>query len=286
MRVVITGGAGRLGQYVCSSVRRRHDVLVADRVAVGSEDGVVIDVLDLDSLRTAFATADAVIHLAGVDYDFHTRADDTIRINTLGTWNVLQASAEVGVRRVIVCSSVAAMGLHEMRDDWKPRQLPISEDHPTSPVEPYSVSKALAETIARSFQDGRQVEVVCLRPCTVVTAGNVAELLEPGSDIFLGEYIAATDCGDAFLAALEVVDPGFGPYLIAADDTLSPRGTLEFLSDSLGELPTVADTERFHRNPRASAFDTTAAQVALNWKPTTTRDQLRANLTVVQPHTL
>jgi nucleoside-diphosphate-sugar epimerase len=280
MRVVVTGGAGRLGRYVCSAVRRRHDVLVADRVSTGAENEVVIDVLDLKSLRAAFATADAVIHLAGVDYDFHTRADDTIRINALGTWNVLQASSEVGIRRVVVCSSVAAMGLHEMREDWHPLQLPITESHPSSPVEPYSVSKALAETIARSFLDGHQLEVVCLRPCTVVTAGNVDELLGPASQIFLGEYIAATDCAEAFLAALNSATPGFGPYLIAADDTLSSRDTLDFLSESLGGLPNTVDHEYFRTARRASAFDTTAARLALNWAPRTTRDELRAALSV------
>jgi nucleoside-diphosphate-sugar epimerase len=268
---------------VCSAVRRHHDVLVADRVTAGSEDEVRIDVLDLDSLRVAFAAADAVIHLAGVDYDFHTRADDTIRINALGTWNVLQASSEAGVRRVVVCSSVAAMGLHEMRDDWKPLQLPITEGHPSSPVEPYSVSKALAETIARSFQDGHQLEVVCLRPCTVVTAGNVDELLGEGGQIFLGEYIAATDCAEAFLAAVDAAAPGFGPYLIAADDTLSTRDTLTFLSESLGVLPKAVEHAYFRKTARASAFDTTAARQALNWTPRTGREELRATLVQATP---
>lgn len=278
MRVVVTGGAGRLGRYVCSAVERRHEVIVADRAAAIRDDRVVIDILDIDSLRTAFAGADAVVHLAGVDYDFHRRAEDTMRTNALGTWNVLQVSAERGVRRVVLCSSVAAMGLHEMRDDWPPRQLPITEEHPISPVEPYSVSKAVVETMARSFADGHLLDVVCLRPCTVVTGGNVEELLDPHAQIFLGEYIAATDCAEAFLAALDAPSPGFGPYLVAADDTLSQRDTLEFLSESLGELPAAVDEERYRADPRASAFDTTAIQRALGWAPRTTRAELHATL--------
>ncbi|MDH6195418.1 UDP-glucose 4-epimerase [Mycobacterium frederiksbergense] len=279
MRVVVTGGAGRLGRYVCSAVMRHHEVIVADRAAPAVCDGrVVIDVLDVESLRRAFAGADAVIHLAGVDYDFHERGEDTMRVNALGTWNVLEVSAQVGVRRVVLCSSVAAMGLHEMREDWKPLRLPITEEHPVSPVEPYSVSKAAAETMARSFVDGNALEVVCLRPCTVVTADNLDELLDPDGQIFLGEYIAATDCGEAFLAALEAAAPGFGPYLVAADDTLSPRNTLEFLSESLGALPGTVDHARYRANPRASAFDTSAVRQALDWSPRTTRAELRTTL--------
>lgn len=278
MRVVVTGGAGRLGRYVCSAVMRRHEVIVADRAATIDDGRIVVDVLDPESLRSAFEGADAVIHLAGVDYDFHTRAEDTIRVNALGTWNVLEASAEAGVRRVVMCSSVAAMGLHEMRDNWKPLFLPISEEHAVSPVEPYSVSKAVAETMARSFVDGNSLDVVCLRPCTVVTADNLETLLDPDSEIFLGEYICATDCGEAFLAALDAASPGFGPYLVAADDTLSPRGTLEFLSESLGELPATVDAERYRADPRASAFDTTAIRQALDWAPRTTRAELRTTL--------
>lgn len=278
MRVVVTGGAGRLGRYVCSAVARRHEVVVADRAAAVPDDRIVIDVLDVESLRRAFAGADVVIHLAGVDYDFHRRGEETLRVNALGTWNVLEISAQVGVRRVVVCSSVAAMGLHEMRDDWKPGRLPIDEEHPISPVEPYSVSKAVVETMARSFVDGHQLEVVCLRPCTVVTAENVDELLDPDGQIFLGEYISAIDCGEAFLAALDAASPGFGPYLVAADDTLSQRNTLEFLSESLGELPANIDHERYRANPRASAFDTTSIRQALNWAPRATRAELRTTL--------
>ncbi|QRY48009.1 NAD(P)-dependent oxidoreductase [Mycolicibacterium boenickei] len=278
MRVVVTGGAGRLGRHVCSAVMRHHEVVVADRPAMVPDGRIAVDVLDVESLRKAFAGADAVIHLAGVDYDFHERGEDTIRVNALGTWNVLEVSAEVGVRRVVICSSVAAMGLHEMRDDWKPRQLPITEEHPVSPVEPYSVSKAVAETMARSFVDGNLLEVVCLRPCTVVTADNLDALLDPDGEIFLGEYISAKDCGEAFLAAVDATSPGFGPYLVAADDTLSPRNTLEFLSESLGELPTTVDHERYRANPRASAFDTAAIRQALDWSPRATRTELRATL--------
>lgn len=276
MRVVITGGAGRLGRYVCAAVRQHHDVIVADRATAVPDGRTVIDVLNPASLRSAFAGAGAVVHLAGVDYDFHVRAVDTLQVNALGTWNVLEASALAGVSRVVVCSSVAAMGLHEMRENWKPQFLPITEEHPVSPVEPYSVSKAAAETMARSFVDGGQLDVVCLRPCTVVTAENVDELLDPDAEIFLGEYISATDCGEAFLAALDALSPGFGPYLVAADDTLSERGTLEFLSETLGALPANVDREHYRTNPRSSGFDTTAIRRALDWSPRTTRAELRS----------
>jgi nucleoside-diphosphate-sugar epimerase len=111
-----------------------------------------------------------------------------------------------------------------------------------------------------------------------VTADNVESLLDPDGQIFLGEYISAADCGEAFLAALDATSPGFGPYLVAADDTLSPRDTLGFLSESLGELPATVDAEFYRANPRASAFDTTAARRQLNWAPRTTRDELRRSL--------
>lgn len=253
-------------------------MIVADRPVAVADDRVTIDVLDIDSLRTAFAGADAVVHLAGVDYDFHRRAEATMRTNALGTWNALQVAAELHVQRFVLCSSVAALGLHEMRSDWAPQELPITDGHPASPVEPYSVSKAVAETMARSFADGNLLDVVCLRPCTVVTADNVDELLDPDAHIFLGEYVAATDCADAFLAALEAPAPGYGPYLVAAHDTLSDQDTLSFLSEALGRLPDTVDAQHYESNPRASAFDIAATRRALDWSPQTTLSTLRDTL--------
>jgi len=278
-RIVVTGGAGRLGVHVVRALTDRHEVVSAD-LAPGA-GGLTLDVLDIDPLRKAFAGADVVVHLAGIDYDYRTAPDRTIHVNALGTWNVLQAAAEAGVRRVVLCSSVAALGLHEMRPRWKPQSLPVTDRHEVRPVDSYSVSKATLELLGRSFVDGDALEVVCLRPCTVVFDSNLAELLAPGADTFLGEYVTAEDAAAAFVGAVERPSPGFGPFLLCADDTLFEDETLPHLTAVLGELPADVDDALYDHNPRAGVFSNAGAREALGWAPTSTLIALRERLATI-----
>ncbi len=64
--------------------------------------------------------SDCVVHLAALDFDTHSASHDYMRVNVLGTWNVLEACAAASVRQVVVCSSIAAVGLDELRSDWTP----------------------------------------------------------------------------------------------------------------------------------------------------------------------
>lgn len=122
MKIVVTGGSGRVGRHVVSCLARDHEVLNADLAPPSNaEDGVNwvrADVMQLDDLRQAFQSADVVIHLAALDYDWGCPDEAYINVNTRGSWHVLQAAEEAGVRRVVLCSSISICGLQEMRPDW------------------------------------------------------------------------------------------------------------------------------------------------------------------------
>jgi nucleoside-diphosphate-sugar epimerase len=273
VRVVVTGGLGRVGRYVVDALAQRHEVQIAD----AAPGALQVDIMDLPALRQALDGADAVVHLAAIDYDWRVAPDAYVRVNALGTWHLLQAAQEAGVRRVAVCSSVAAVGLHDLRPEWTPSTLPVTEAHALRPVDAYGVSKACAEVMARSFADAGALEVVVLRPCTVLFGDmRTAAGLAAQEPLFLRDYVTGEDVGSAFLAAVEAPAPGFGPYFVCADDSLTATPTLEWLPEVTGGLPPTVDRELYAARPTAGVFSNRAIADALGWRPTSTFARLRA----------
>ncbi|MBX7021079.1 NAD(P)-dependent oxidoreductase, partial [Providencia rettgeri] len=137
-KVVVTGGSGRVGSYVVQQLMQTMDVVVADlKPSQHQVSFVQTDVMDLDAVRAATKDADAVIHLAAIDFDWKAPEEQYINVNVRGTWHVLQACRENGVKKVVLCSSISACGLSEMRADWKPQYLPVDEAHDNKPYQAY-----------------------------------------------------------------------------------------------------------------------------------------------------
>ena len=141
------------------------DRVQADVAGVRSIEG---DVTDYEALKRNLAGQEAVVHLAAIPNPRTAPADVTFRINVQGTWAVLQAAEDCGVRRVIVASSDAALGLHYNPPGWRPQYLPIDEDHPLRPIDFYSLSKECTESICRSYANRGKVEVIAIRPTHIV----------------------------------------------------------------------------------------------------------------------
>ena len=97
-RVVVTGGSGRVGKYVVAQLMKNNQVVVADlKPCVLVVEFVEANVMDLDAVRKAVANADAVIHLAAIDFDWKAPEEEYINVNVRGTWHVLQACRNAGV---------------------------------------------------------------------------------------------------------------------------------------------------------------------------------------------
>jgi UDP-glucose 4-epimerase len=179
-KIVITGGAGFIGSHIAEAlVQDHHEVVIVDNLddyyspalkqrnldcvrAKGDVDFVRGDVTDLGLIQNVIDDT--------VDYVFHEAAQAGVRIsvedpfkpnnvNVLGTLNVLKASLDAGVKRVINASSSSVYG--------KVRYLPFDEAHPTMPVSPYGVSKLAAEHYCRVFYEVYGLPTVSLRYFTV-----------------------------------------------------------------------------------------------------------------------
>src|SRR4051794_26464085 len=111
--VVVIGGAGRLGAYIIRELRSDYTLRIVDRhIPARATNAVEADILDLSAMRRAVAGADAVIHVAGIDGHVQVGAEVFFQTNVMGTWNVLQAATDAGIRKIVVCSSSSATGLN------------------------------------------------------------------------------------------------------------------------------------------------------------------------------
>src|SRR4249919_736076 len=140
MKVVVTGGSGLIGSYVVKELQSTgHQVLNFDTVP--SRDAkietVLGDIGDLSQLEAALEGSDAVCHLAAIPARkprplWH----DIMRVNVMGTYNVLEAAARNYVGKVVMASSICAEGWYTSFPITNhPEYLPVDEEHPARPDE-------------------------------------------------------------------------------------------------------------------------------------------------------
>jgi len=148
MNILITGGAGYIGSH---TVRRlagqKHNVLVLDnlskghRAAVSGVKLVVGDTADRALLKNIFSQykIDAVIHFAASSLvgESAKAPSPYYQNNVVGGLSLLDAMVEAGVKYLIFSSTAAVYG--------EPLEVPIPEDHPASPVNPYGVTRQVGD---------------------------------------------------------------------------------------------------------------------------------------------
>jgi UDP-glucose 4-epimerase len=147
--VLVTGGAGFIGSHLVDALLARgDDVVVLDNLSTGSRDNVHAnaelvegDVADTGVVRDAFAlrSLDAVLHIAGqasIAKSFDEPERD-LRVNVVGTLNVVEQVIASGVPRLVHASSMTAYG--------EPQTIPTPESEPCIPVSNYGVTKYASE---------------------------------------------------------------------------------------------------------------------------------------------
>lgn len=276
MRILVTGGAGKIGSWLVAELLRpfddgRHDVVVFDNDVATERPGVSSQVGDITNYKRvweAVSGVDAVVHLAAVRRPGLVPDHDLMRINVLGAFNVHEAAWQTGVRKVVSASSEAVLGWQYRVREFVPDYLPIDEDHPARPQDAYGLSKLLSEEVALAYaRKSPPLETVVLRPPWVLTPDRLEELRASAGrrpDRFeLGTYIDVRDLVRAFRRAVERPIPPGTILSIAADDSWAPEPLSQLLPSSLPDLGTMADgiagTAPAVSNARAKEF--------LDWRP-------------------
>jgi nucleoside-diphosphate-sugar epimerase len=174
MRVLVTGGIGNVGAAVIERLARGgHAVRVIGRrggLAVEGAEYVQCDITDVECLAKLLADRDAVVHLAALGNPSKGTPDVVFRVNCMGTFNVYEAAARAGIRRVVTASSINALGFGFGVRDFSISYLPIDEEHPTMPTDAYSFSKNVVEDIADFYWRRDGISGTCLRLPAVLPA--------------------------------------------------------------------------------------------------------------------
>jgi UDP-glucose 4-epimerase len=155
MRILITGGTGDIGTALCKRLLNNgSSVHVIDQKKEATLPGVSYaqcDIMDFEALKTQMQGCDAVVHLSAIRSPDMAPGTDVFRVNVAGTFNVYEAAAQTGIKRVVQASSINALGCAWSLEDVKPQYFPIDEAHPKFTTDPYSFSKQSAEEIADYF---------------------------------------------------------------------------------------------------------------------------------------
>jgi nucleoside-diphosphate-sugar epimerase len=186
-RILFTGGSGKAGRHVVPYLVEQGyrvvnvDLVPLDRPGVDNltadiaDSGQVFDVLtsyaNFDELEpgTGVPRFDAVVHFAAIPRILLRPDNETFRINTVGTYNVIEAAVKLGIEKIVIASSETTYGICFSDGRTDPHSLPLEEDYDIDPMDSYGLSKQLNEVTARSFQRRSGFDIYALR------IGNVIE---------------------------------------------------------------------------------------------------------------
>ncbi len=242
MRIFFTGGSGKAGRHaIAHLVERGYSVTNAD-LAPLNMPGVAdlrVDLTDAGHVFNAlhaFARGeeqeagtgtpryDAIVHFAAVPSLMLRPDNETYQVNVSSTYNILDAAAKLGIRKVIFASSETTYGICFYDGVKKPAYVPIDEEHPTVPQDSYAMSKVVNEVTARSFQERTGFDIYGL------SINNVIEPLEYETKFppFMKDpelrrrnifaYIDARDLGHMVDRCLQTDGLGYEVFNVSNDD--------------------------------------------------------------------
>lgn len=236
-KIIVTGGSGNLGRWTLKALRDAgFETVNLDRQPPEEAHGeyVKIDLSDASALAAAFSGADAVVHLAAYQAPDMAPYPEVFRNNISATYNIFHAAAEAGVARVVHASSIAAYGFLYAPVIWPPDYLPLDEDHPCHPKDPYALSKVFGEQIADSYMGAGKMSAVSLRISGVnldLTYQNLPERWkDPGAKMgTFWSYVDVRDAAQAFRLAVEADITGHEIFNIGAETSRYPQPTTELV---------------------------------------------------------
>jgi UDP-glucose-4-epimerase GalE len=300
VKVLVIGGAGYIGSHAARALRRAgHQVIIFDNLSAGYEalargfELVKGDVLDRAALAPVLPRVDAIMHFAAFAYvgESVTNPQKYFHNNVEGGLSLLNAALEAGVKKIIFSSTCAVYG--------EPAKIPIAEDTPRQPVNPYGVSKLFVELALEAYDRAYGFRYASLRYFNAAGAdegGEIGELHEPethliplalraaagqgpelqvfGSDYptpdgtCIRDYIHVTDLADAHVKALDHLAAGKPSFAanVGTGRGDSVQEVLAMIEEVTGNKVPRRVVARRPGDPPALVADPRKAQELLHWK--------------------
>jgi len=185
VKILVAGGAGYIGSHTVKELLAEgFDVVIFDNFSSGKEKlivgGQVIkgDLRDKEFLKNVFDSQDieAVLHFASLIQvgESYLNPQKYYTHNLISSLNLLEAMLDKGIKNFIFSSSAAVYGL--------PQQIPIPEDHPLQPSNPYGQTKFFIETVLQDYQRAYGLNFISLRYFNAAGAdpeGQLGEMHQP-----------------------------------------------------------------------------------------------------------
>lgn len=288
---LVTGGAGFIGSHLSEElVRRGHRVRVADSLITGKRSNLAHipgveflegDLADLEVARRAAEGCEHVLHQAAIPSVPRSVKDPLTsnRANVDGTLNVLLASRDAGVKRLVFAASSSAYG--------DTPTLPKHEKMPANPLSPYALQKVIGEEYLRMFTRLYGLETVAIRyfnvfgprqdptsPYSGVISVFATALLENRSPTIYGDgnqtrdFTYVANVVDGVLRACEAPGASGEVINVATGGRISLNQLFEEMRKLVGATVTPTYAEGRKGDVRDSQADITKARELLGYEPT------------------
>ncbi len=300
--ILVTGGAGYIGSHVVKELLRQgHQPIILDNLQTGHrkavKDAIFVhaDLADSGKVRQTFRSLriGSVMHFAGdclVDESV-LKPFKYFNNNVRNSLQLLEIACEFNVTKFVFSSSAAVYG--------EPKKIPIEEEHPCAPTNPYGETKLIFERVLEGFRKEEKVDYISLRYFNAAGADLSGELGEDHSPethlIPLGlaasmngtpipiygtdyetedgtcirDYIHVTDLAQAHVLALDKLKQGGNSdvYNLGNGNGYSVREVIEAIKRVTGKNMSTTESQRRAGDPACLVASSKKIRISLGWKP-------------------
>ncbi|MBE9169002.1 UDP-glucose 4-epimerase GalE [Pleurocapsales cyanobacterium LEGE 06147] len=304
--ILVTGGAGYIGSHTVQALRHAgYEVIIVDNLVYGHQDlvenvlqskliiGDIGDRVFLDNLFATHSIA-AVIHFAAYAYVGESVVNPAKYYgnNFVGTFTLLEAMRAASVNKIVFSSTCATYG--------EPKTIPIPEEHPQNPINPYGMSKLMVEKLLADFDAAYGLKSVCFRYFNAAGAdpeGRLGEDHNPETHLIplillaalgqresisifgtdyptadgtcIRDYIHVSDLALAHVQGLEylLADNQSQVFNLGNDNGFSVREIIEAARNITGKKIEVVESDRRAGDPPVLVGSSAKAKKILGWQP-------------------
>jgi UDP-glucose 4-epimerase len=301
--ILVTGGAGYIGSHVNKELNKQgYDTVVLDNLSYGHDDFVKwgtlehVDLSNSSEIRRVFQNypIEAVMHFAAFTYVGESVEDPQKYYlnNFRNTLNLLEVMLEFEVKKIVFSSTCATYG--------DPLEIPITEDHPQNPINPYGRGKLMVEQVLSDYSQAYGLKYTSLRYFNAAGAdpeGEVGENHQPEThliplilDAALGrrddikifgtdyptpdgtcirDYIHVTDLADAHIKALKYLENGGESevFNLGNGNGFSVKEVIEKAREVTKREIKSSETDRRPGDPPVLVGSSKKAREILKWQP-------------------
>ncbi len=300
--ILVTGGAGYIGSHTRYFLQKQgYRVIVVDSLERGYQEAVpneilhVVNLRDTEKLTTLLRDekVDAVIHFAAyIAVGESTKIPDKYFSNNVcGSMSLFEAMLQAGVNKLVFSSTAAAYGI--------PRHVPITEDEPYAPINPYGESKVMVEKILEwldKYQEFRSIRLRYFNACGAEPEAGLGERHDPETHLIplilravqtgkpvtlfgddyptedgtcIRDYIHVSDLAEAHILAVEYLLNGGASevFNVGTGSGESVKQVLTAVERVTGRKVPFEMGPRREGDPPSLVADSTKLQTKLGWKP-------------------